>query len=340
MGGYLGGSSNGNSTGSNIGNVYGSAGGAGAFRSGGGGGGAGAIGSGNTGGIGFQSNILGPNYYWAAGGGGGASQTGLVGGGGVGGGGGGVGSNGGADGGGTALNLPGTSGSGVGGKGATNTGGGGGGGSDGFAGGSGGSGIVVIRYAKSVNVNSINLSTFNAIIAGYTNYVLTTRPSPLVSVTIPPGETWLTIPFDIVNNDRVKINLKFVLTGAFNFDEIYLKYKTVGIPYEINQPNSTSIAHTTPAENSGWTYYVNGRITVHPAPDITSVFTINIYRAYSNISSCYIISGNGVYAIPNAGIARVEFSGQINERIPDAIFLTWGTVYGMNAQYTITNTPG
>jgi hypothetical protein len=303
-----------------------------------------------NGGNGVFNSILGPNYCWGGGGGGGVGNA-LAGGnggqGGGGGGGAGIGGSGGV-GGAFSLNL---SGNGIGnsntpiygGNGATNSGGGGGGQPSeptGSGGGAGGSGIVIIRYAKSVSVNSINLSTFNAIIAGYTNYVLTTRPSPLVTVSIPPGETWLTIPIDIVNNDSVKINLKFVLTGTYNLNEIFLKYKTLGIPYDINQPNSTHIVHTTPASNSQWIYYVDGRITVFPAPDITSVFTINIYRAYSNLANCYIISGNGVYSIPNYGIARAEFSGQINQRIPDAIFLTWGPNYGMNATYTITNTPG
>jgi len=205
-----------------------------------------------------------------------------------------------------------------------------------MGGGAGGSGIVVIRYANSVSVNSINLSTFNAIIANYINYIITRQPSPLYSVTIPPGTTWLTIPIDIVNNDSVEINLKFGLTGTYNGDEVFIKYKTLGQDYVFNLNLSS---HTRP--DSVWVYLSDGRITTIPSTEnLTSVFTINIYRAISTPFTRYIMSGNGVYDVYQKGTTRVEFSGMINERIPDAIFLTWGPNYGMNAQYTITNTPG
>ena len=323
----------------NSGTIYGSTGGTATDARGGGGGGAGSPGSSLIGGSGIANNFIGTYYFWGGGGGGGNGATNGNGGpGGLGGGGGGgsrVAENG--VGGGLALNSSNSGLLGGGGNGATNSGGGGGGGATGGTapgpGGTGGSGIVVIRYTKTVSSNTINLNT---IIAGYMNYVLTTRPSPIVSITIPASsgnDPGLVIPIDMVNNDSVEINLKFNLTGSYNGNELFINYKSLGVSSLFEQNLAVFFIHN----QNNTQYYNNGAITKSPQTDsLTSVYTIKIHRAFINR---YTMSGTGLYDFYDIGTTNVLFSGMSNT-MPDAIHLTWGVVYGMNARYTITNTPG
>ena len=320
------------------------------IRYSGGGGGAQSSGYLYQGGDGIDDNILGVNYKWGGGGGGvnydvNASAPSGGGGGGNGGEGqGGVGST--NNGGGGGINSGGV-GAQNGGFGGANTGGGGGGGRLSATGGNGGSGIVVIRYRTTNSFNTINSTVINGIFY-YINYILPRLPSPIVSIIIPDGsgnDPGLVIPIDMVNNDSVEINLKFEFTGTNNGNELYISYKSLGENKEFRHNLSS---HTSYAANNNSTieYYNDGRVTFAPEVGLTSVFSITIYRAIGNLFTTYLMSGNGVYYRTNHGLTRVTFSSSttppsdISLPMPDAIHLTWGSNYAMNARYTITNTPG